>query len=90
MSDRAKEIREILEREFSPKFLEVIDESHLHAGHRGAVVGQSTHFRVTVVSEKFENSLPVKQHKMVYEALKNQLNSGVHALALKTIKASQY
>ncbi len=90
MNEREKEIKEILEREFSPIFLEVIDESYLHAGHREAKPGKSTHFRVTIVSEKFENVLPVKQHRLVYESLKEQLNSGVHALSLKTIKPSQY
>lgn len=90
MTDTEKEIREILEREFSPLHLEIIDESHLHAGHMGAVPGVSTHFRVTIVSDKFEKVLPVKQHKLVYQALKKQLDGPVHALTLKTVKASKW
>ena len=90
MTDTEKEIREILQKEFSPLHLEIIDESHLHAGHMGAVPGVSTHFKVTIVSDKFEKVLPVKQHKLVYQALKEQLDGPVHALALKTVKTSKW
>jgi BolA family transcriptional regulator, general stress-responsive regulator len=90
MTDTENEIRLILNREFKPLFLEVIDESHLHAGHSGARLGESTHFNVQIVSEKFEGLLPLKQHKLVYAALEEQLKGSVHALALKTIKASKW
>ena len=90
MTETEKEIRKILEDQFKPDFLEVVDESHLHAGHMGAIPGTSTHFRVKIVSEKFEKLLPVKQHKLVYEALKVQLEGPVHALALQTIKSSKW
>lgn len=90
MTDTEQEIRNILQSEFSPELLEVVDESHLHAGHMGAVPGVSTHFNVKVVSERFEGLLPIKQHKLVYEALKVQLDGPVHALSLKTIKKSKW
>ena len=90
MTNTEKEIREILEQEFQPLHLEVIDESHLHAGHMGYKEGVSTHFRVTIVSEKFEGLMPIKQHKLVNAALKEQLEGPVHALAIKTIKASKW
>lgn len=90
MTDTEQEIRNILQEEFSPVHLEVIDESHLHAGHMGAVPGVSTHFNIRIVSDKFEGLLPIKQHKLVYEALKIQLEGPVHALALKTIKKSKW
>ncbi|MCH2207149.1 MAG: BolA family transcriptional regulator [Lentisphaerales bacterium] len=90
MTDTEKEIREILNKEFEPLHLEVIDESHLHAGHMGYREGVSTHFRVTIVSEKFEGLMPIKQHKLVNAALKEQLEGDVHALAMKTIKASKW
>ena len=90
MTETEKEIRRVLQEQFQPEFLEIIDESHLHAGHMGAVPGVSTHFRVKIVSDKFEKVLPVKQHKMVYAALKDQMDGPVHALALQTIKSSKW
>lgn len=90
MTNTEKEIREILEQEFQPIHLEVVDESHLHAGHMGYREGISTHFRLVIVSEKFEGLMPIKQHKLVNTALKAQLEGDVHALAMKTIKASKW
>jgi len=43
------------------------------------------HLLVTVISSKFDNLSLVKQHQLVYSALKKELASEViHALALKT------
>ncbi|NQZ57945.1 MAG: BolA family transcriptional regulator [Lentisphaeraceae bacterium] len=90
MTKTEEEIRSILEQEFQPAFMEVVDESHLHAGHMEAKEGAATHFRVTIVSEKFEGLLPIKQHRLIYTALQQQLNEGLHALALNTIKPSKW
>lgn len=90
MTNTEQEIRDILKKEFSPELLEITDESDLHAGHMGAVPGVSTHFNIKIVSEKFEGLMPIKQHKLVYKALEEQLNGPVHALALKTIKKSNW
>lgn len=87
---KIEEIRSILEQKFKPVSMEVVDESHLHAGHMEAEEGTSTHFRVTIVSEKFEGLLPIKQHKLIYTALEQQFNEGLHALALTTIKPSKW
>ena len=90
MTQTEQEIRDLLNKELNPVFLEIIDESHLHAGHMGAVPGVSTHFRIKVVSEKFEGLLPIKQHKLIYSILKDQLAGPVHALALQTVKKSKW
>ena len=90
MTNTAKEIEHILTEEFNPIHLDIIDESHLHAGHMGYREGESTHFNVTLVSEKFEGLMPIKQHRLVNAALKELLDGPVHALALKTIKASKW
>ena len=90
MTKTEKEIRRILEQQFKPVFMEVIDESHLHAGHMEASEGLATHFRITIVSENFEGLLPIKQHRLIYTALQQQLKDGLHALALSTIKPSKW
>ena len=90
MTNTEKEIRSILEEKFNPLFMEIINESHLHAGHMEASGGQATHFRITIVSESFEGLLPIKQHRLIYAALQKHLDEGLHALALTTVKASKW
>ena len=71
--------------------IEVIveDESALHAGHAGAASGGG-HFQVTVVSPQFEGKSLVARHRMVYEALANEMQHAIHALALTTLTPSQH
>ena len=54
---------------FSPAALEVIDESHQHAGHSGARSDGESHFRVRIVAEAFRGKSRVDQHRMVNAAL---------------------
>lgn len=70
---------------FSPQRLEVINESHLHAGHQGGAVDGTgeTHFRVRIVSEAFVNMNRLARHRAVNDALAGPLNAGVHALAIE-------
>jgi BolA family transcriptional regulator, general stress-responsive regulator len=88
-SEAVMGIREIiesrLEAALAPSALEVIDESHLHAGHAGARPEGETHFRVRVVSDKFEGLSRVDRQRLVYDALREEMNNSIHALALKTL-----
>ncbi|MGX1308640.1 BolA protein [Amorphus suaedae] len=68
-----------------PSEIEIVDESHLHAGHSGWREGGETHFRVRVVSEAFAGKSRVERHRMVNALLADELAGGVHALALKTL-----
>lgn len=67
---------------FAPISLEVIDESHLHAGHAGARPGGETHFRVRIVSAAFAGLTRLERHRRVNEALAEELAGPVHALAV--------
>ena len=69
----------------APERLEVINESHLHAGHQGGAMDGSgeTHFRVRVVSPKFVGMGRIDRHRTINQALADELASGVHALALE-------
>lgn len=71
-----------LQTAFSPTALEIVDESHLHAGHMGARPEGETHFRVTIVSAAFVSAGRVQRHRMVHEVLADELRDRVHALAL--------
>jgi BolA family transcriptional regulator, general stress-responsive regulator len=78
----ANSMRQKLEREFRPARLEIIDESHLHAGHAGAREGGESHFSVLIVSEAFAGLSRIDRHRRVHAALAEELNGGVHALAI--------
>lgn len=77
-------ITQKLTEAFTPQKLDVINESHLHAGHAGSPGTGSSHFRVTVVSARFEGLSRVERHRLVNEALAQELAGPVHALALNT------
>jgi BolA protein len=79
--DRIAEIKIRLERELSPTHIDIIDESHLHAGHAGAASGAG-HFNVTVVSERFAGQSPIQRHRLVYSALDDLMKSEIHALSI--------
>ncbi|KAF1047828.1 BolA family protein [Xylophilus sp.] len=69
-----------------PTQLEVIDESASHAGHAGANgTGFGTHFRVRIASPFFTGRTRVAQHRLVYDALRDFLAQGVHALAIDVL-----
>lgn len=79
----AETIRSRLEEPLAPTHLDVVDESHLHAGHTGARPEGETHFRVTVVSEAFKGKSRVQNQRQVYGLLSDLLEGPVHALSLK-------
>jgi BolA protein len=72
-----------LRQRFSPAALDVIDESHQHAGHSGSRPDGESHFRVKIVAEAFRGKSRVDQHRMVNEALAEELRERVHALAIQ-------
>ncbi len=81
-ADRVTRIRAKLNAEFAPNRLEVIDDSHKHAGHAGAKSGGG-HFRVTLVAAAFDGKTALQRHRMVYAALGNELTGDIHALSIK-------
>ena len=74
-----------IEEAFSPDRLEVINESHLHAGHQGGAMDGTgeTHFRVRVVASAFDGMSRVNRHRAINDLLSDELSGGVHALALE-------
>lgn len=73
-----------LRQGLSPSALEVLDESHQHAGHGGWREGGETHFRVKIAAAAFNGLSRVAQHRLVNGLLAAELQEGVHALALET------
>jgi BolA family transcriptional regulator, general stress-responsive regulator len=71
-----------LNEAFTPESLNVVDESHQHAGHAGAQPGGETHFRVYIVSQAFKGKTRIDRHRMINAILSDDLAAGVHALAI--------
>lgn len=76
-----------LTQQLAPSSLEVIDESAAHAGHVGANdSGQGTHFRVRIAGAVFQGQSRVARHRLVYDALQDYIDQGLHALAIEVLE----
>lgn len=75
------EIEARLTAAFQPSVLEVVNESHRHAGHAGDDGSGESHFHITIRAEAFAPMSRVARHRAVHQAL-GDLNSRVHAIAL--------
>ena len=82
--NRVLAIRARLMSAFSPSELEVIDESHLHAGHPGARDGRG-HYRVNIVSPMFAGRSRLERHRMVFAALGSMMQTDIHALSVTAL-----
>jgi len=65
-----------------PTILEIIDESHKHAGHAGARDGGG-HYALNIVSAKFAGNNTVARHRMIYSALGELMKREIHALTIQ-------
>jgi BolA protein len=80
----AQALHQRLVETLQPTRLEVIDESQAHAGHAGADgTGSGTHFRVRISAAALAGRPRVAQHRLVYDALRDFLDRGLHALAIE-------
>jgi len=88
MNDRMTRIRTRLETCFAPLACELEDESALHAGHAGAASGGG-HYRLRIVSDKFENHSRINRHRLVYDCLGDMMRTEIHALAITALAPSE-
>lgn len=85
LSPTTANLEKRLEERLAPAAMEVIDESYQHAGHVGAnESGFGTHFRVRITSSLFTGKSRVACHRLVYDALQDFIDEGLHALAIET------
>ena len=82
--DRVALIRERLTQALAPAQLDIIDDSHQHAGHAGAS-GGGGHYTVRIVSAKFANHNPIERHRMVYQAVADLMPTQIHALSITAL-----
>ncbi len=75
-----------LTERLQPTALKVTDESAAHAGHTGSNgTPYGTHFRVRIASPFFTELSRVARHRLVYDALQDFIDQGLHALAIELI-----
>jgi len=87
--ERRERIEHRLREALEAAHVEVVDESHLHAGHAGARSGGG-HFRATIVSGRFDGLSKVQAQRLVYQALAEEMKSEIHALSMTTLTPAQW
>ena len=80
-----EQITKKLRQAFAPVALEVVNDSHRHAGHAGSPQTGESHFIIKVVSESFAGKSRVERHRMVNEVLAEELKDRIHALAISAL-----
>ncbi len=81
----AHAIREALMVALEPTRLDVVNESHMHAGHGGSPGTGESHFRLLIVAPVFAGKSRIDRHRLVNEALGDLLRHSIHALAIKAL-----
>jgi BolA protein len=74
-----------LNTSFSIEHLTVENESHMH----NVAPDSESHFKVTIVSEDFDDLMLIKRHRLVNKALEQELQT-IHALALHTMTPEEW
>jgi BolA family transcriptional regulator, general stress-responsive regulator len=87
---RRERIEQKLRERLAAVHVEVLDESHLHAGHAGARESGGGHFRATIVSPRFAGVSRLEAQRMVYAALADEMGGEIHALAMTTLTPDQW
>ena len=73
----------------NPEILNIVNQSDQHIGHSGYSNGNS-HFEIFIVSSQFNNLSKVKRHKLIYNVLKYELETQIHALSIKALTPLEY
>ena len=81
---RLERLKDRLNRALEPDQLELVDDSHRHAGHAGAADGRG-HFTVLVTSPKFARLDTLKRHRLIYEAVGDMMTTDIHALSIQAL-----
>ncbi|MFA0923367.1 BolA family protein [Xanthomonas fragariae] len=81
---RVERIRIALQTALAPSELEVVDDSHRHAGHAGARDGRG-HFNVRMVSAVFADKPQLARHRAIYAAVGEMMQTDIHALSIEAL-----
>lgn len=87
-SHRIQQIKQRLIEGLDAESVDVIDESHMHAGHAGAKTGMG-HFNVTIVADAFTGKSLIERHRQIYAALGDMMQTDIHALSIKAYTTNE-
>lgn len=79
-------IEEKLNQAFSPQYLLVENESHMH----NVPAGSEMHFKVQIVSDDFNEQMLLKRHRSVNKVLEEELAGPIHALSIHTFTKDEW
>lgn len=83
MAETRRRMEDKLKAALSPLALTITDDSASHAGHTGARAGGESHFTVDIVSAAFAGQSRIARHRLVNQALAEELAGPVHALVIR-------
>ncbi|WP_386695665.1 BolA family protein [Lonepinella sp. MS14435] len=83
---KQQELEKRLIAEFQPHFVKIENESYMHSSGKGA----NSHFKIVLVSDKFNSIRQVARHRLIYQLLAQDLANGIHALALHTYTPTEW
>lgn len=84
---RMSAMHDRLNAALSPSLCNIKNESHKHIGHAGAKTGRG-HFHLTIQSDALDGMSRIEQHRMIYSALGEMMETDIHALIIKIIRSS--
>jgi BolA protein len=82
MKPAPEELQARLGERFRAAMVSIVDDSHLHAGHKGAE-GGAGHFTVNIASDEFAGLGRLARHRLVYDAVADWMPHRIHALVIK-------
>jgi BolA protein len=82
--ERLERMRRLLSAALATDAIDLMDDSHLHAGHAGARDGRG-HYRVRVISPKFAGLRTLQRHQLVYRSLGEMMQTDIHALSIAAL-----
>ncbi|MBD2189705.1 BolA family protein [Pseudanabaena mucicola] len=90
--DNIAAIKMTLQAKIGATIVEIVDRSEQHKHHQGRMNAPagSGHYDAVIVAESFAGKTMMQQHRMVYAALADQMQTTIHALSLKTYTPEQW
>ncbi len=82
-------IEQRLTAALAPQRLDVVDDSHRHIGHAGHDGQGESHFRVEVVSDRFDGLGRIDRQRLVHDLLEAEFAGRLHALQLRTLTPAE-
>jgi len=88
-AERINLMKEKLIEALKPYQLDIVDESHLHAGHPEAQASGGGHFNLEIVSDVFSEKSQIERHRMIYAALGESMGTDIHALSINALTPNE-